>query len=59
MAFRICFFFDYQAAIEAWDISYMVITEPASIGRFAGDRFFSLVYKNNEIAIFRMENRSK
>lgn len=52
-------FFDYQAAIKAWNISYIIITQPVSSSKFVNDHSFSLVYKNNEISIFKVENHHK
>ena len=46
-------FFDYQAAIREWKVSYIVIRDFESIPRFAEDPSFSLVFKNNQVAIFK------
>jgi hypothetical protein len=49
-------YFDYQAAIRDWNISYIVVRDFESIPRFAEDPSFSLVYKNNQVAIFKTNN---
>ncbi len=45
---------DYQAAIQQWNISYIAIRDFTQISRFSGDPFFSLVFKNNQVAIFKV-----
>lgn len=52
-------FFDYQDAVKVWNVSYVVITSAESIPRFIDDSFFSTVYKNDEVAIFRVNASSK
>ncbi|MFA5363787.1 MAG: hypothetical protein WC325_01225 [Candidatus Bathyarchaeia archaeon] len=47
-------FFDYQTAIKTWNISYIAVTNPERVPRFSADEFFSCVYRNDEIAIFKV-----
>jgi hypothetical protein len=47
-------FFDYQAAIREWDISYIALRDPESIPRFSDDPAFTLVFENNQISIFKV-----
>jgi len=47
-------FFDYQVALEAWDISYIIITSSEIVSRFAIDSLFTLVYENSEVAVFKV-----
>lgn len=47
-------FFDYQKAIDAWNISHVVVTDLESVPRFAFDPAFSIVYKSGEVAVFRV-----
>jgi len=49
-------FFDYKTAIKAWNVSYVAITSSETVQRFAVDPFFSLVYKNDEVTIFKINN---
>ena len=46
--------FDYQEAISQWNISYIVIRDFASIPRFSDDPTFTLVFKNEEVSIFKV-----
>ncbi len=46
--------FDYQAAIRQWNISYIVVRDFDSIPRFSDDPTFALVFKNNQVAIFKV-----
>jgi hypothetical protein len=46
--------FDYQEAISQWNISYIVIRDFASIPRFSDDPTFTLVFKNAQVAIFKV-----
>ena len=52
-------FFDYQTAIKVWNVSYVVITNFETVQRFAIDPFFSRVYQNDEVTIFKINNNSK
>ena len=47
-------FFDYHAAMHQWNISYIVLRDPQSIPRFSGDPTFTLVFKNDQVAIFKV-----
>jgi hypothetical protein len=46
--------FDYQAAIQQWNISYIAIRDFAQLPRFTDDPLFSLAFKNDEVAIFKI-----
>jgi hypothetical protein len=46
--------FDYKKAIAAWNISYVVISDLTMFTRFANHQSFNLVYKNQEIEIFKV-----
>lgn len=48
-------FFDYKKAIEEWNISYVVVADEVTFDRFAGHHSFELVYKNAEVAIFKVQ----
>jgi hypothetical protein len=45
---------DYQAAIQEWNISYIAIRDFTQISRFSNDPLFSLVFKNDQVAIFKV-----
>ena len=45
---------DYQVAIQQWNISYIAIRDLSQIPRFSDDPFFSLVFKNDQVAIFKV-----
>jgi hypothetical protein len=47
-------YFDYKATIEEWNVSYIVARDSDAISRLANDSLFSLVFKNSEIAIFKV-----
>ena len=46
--------FDYQAAIQQYDISYIVLRNFDSIARFSDDPMFALVFKNDQVTIFKV-----
>jgi hypothetical protein len=48
--------FDYKVALQANDISYVVLTNIDSVTRFSEDSTFQLVFRNNEVEIFRVVN---
>ncbi len=50
-------YFDYQTAIQEWNISYIAIRDFTQIPRFSDDPMFTLVFKNDQVAIFEV-NRS-
>ncbi len=52
-------FFDYRNAINAWNISYIVVRDTAQFSRFSGDALFNMVFKNSEVSIFKVENQTK
>jgi hypothetical protein len=46
--------FNYQVAMEKWNISYVAIRGSELVPRFAEDQSFSLVFKNSEVSVFRV-----
>jgi len=46
--------FDYRQALSSMNISYVALRDLAQISRFAKDPAFSLVFINNEVAIFQV-----
>jgi hypothetical protein len=46
--------FDYQTAISEWNISYIAVTDFDSLPRFYDDPMFALVFKNDQVAIFKV-----
>jgi hypothetical protein len=47
--------FDYQKAVDDWDISYIACRDSEIIPKFANDPAFSLVFINNDVAIFMVK----
>jgi len=47
--------FDYQKAVDDWDISYIACRDSEVIPKFAKDPAFSLVFINNDVAIFTVK----
>jgi hypothetical protein len=52
-------FFDYRNAIDDWNITYIVVRKAEPISRFSEDPLFNLVFKNSEVSIFKVENKTK
>ncbi len=48
-------YFDYRAAIRDWKVSYVAIRDFDSIQRFTDDPLFSLVFKNDKVAVFKVD----
>jgi len=46
--------FDYRQGLSAQNVSYVVVRDSEQIPRFAKDPLFSLVFINNEVAIFQV-----
>jgi hypothetical protein len=46
--------FDYRQALIDQEVSYVAVRDSEQIPRFAKDPFFSLVFINNDVAIFRV-----
>jgi hypothetical protein len=46
--------FDYQIAIRDWNISYIAIRDFTQVPRFSVDPMFTLVFKNDQVAIFKI-----
>lgn len=49
-------YFDYLDAIKDWNISYIVVATSEAVSRFSADPIFTLVYKNDEVAVFHVLN---
>ncbi len=47
-------YFDYRAAIRQWNISYILLRDFEALPRFAEDPTFTLVYKNSQVAVFKV-----
>jgi len=47
--------FDYKATLSKWNISYVAIRNSEIIPKFASDPAFSLLFINNEVAIFNVK----
>ncbi len=47
-------YFDYQTAIKDWKISYIAIRDLKQIPRFSDDPMFTLVFKNDQAAVFKV-----
>jgi hypothetical protein len=45
-------FFDYKQAMVDWNVSYVAVRDPGVMMKFIGDPAFSLLFINNEVAIF-------
>jgi hypothetical protein len=48
--------FNYQKAVNNWNISYIACRDSEIIPKFAKDSAFSLVFINDEVAIFHVES---
>ena len=46
--------FDYQEAVQKWNISYIAIRDFTQLSRFNDDPLFSLAFKNDRVAIFKI-----
>ncbi len=46
--------FDYQQAISQWNISYIAVRDFSQIPRFTDNPMFTLVFKNSQVAIFKV-----
>jgi hypothetical protein len=47
--------FDYQQAMKDWNISYIACRDSEILPKFVNDPAFSLVFINDEVAIFTVE----
>jgi hypothetical protein len=47
--------FDYKTAMDSWNISYIACRDHEILPKFANDPAFSLVFINDEVAIFTVE----
>jgi len=50
--------FDYKIALKEWNVSYIAVLDTYSIGRFSNDPMLGLVFKNEKISIFKINNYS-
>jgi hypothetical protein len=48
--------FDYRKALNDWNISYIACRDSALLPKFAKDPAFSLVFINDEVAIFQVRS---
>jgi hypothetical protein len=48
--------FDYQKAVSDWNISYVACRDSEILPKFVNDSAFSLVFINDEVAIFKVKN---
>ena len=48
--------FDYRKALGDWSISYIAVRDSALLPKFAKDPAFSLVFINDEVAIFQVRS---
>jgi hypothetical protein len=51
--------FDYQKAVDNWNISYIACRDSEIIPKFTKDPAFSLVFINDEVALFHVESSFK
>jgi|WetSurMetagenome_2_1015567.scaffolds.fasta_scaffold15766_2 hypothetical protein len=49
--------FNYHEAISKWQVSYIALTDIEEMARFSSDPTFILVFKNSEVAIFKIANK--
>jgi hypothetical protein len=47
--------FDYRKALTDWGISYINCRDPSVIEKFANDPFFSRVFINEEVSVFKVK----
>jgi hypothetical protein len=47
--------FDYQKSMNDWNISYIACRDSELMPKFANDPAFSLVFINNDVAIFMVK----
>ncbi len=48
-------FFDYKQAMAEWNVSYIVVRNPEIIQKFAFDPAYSLLFINEDVAIFAVK----
>jgi hypothetical protein len=46
--------FDYRAALQQWNISYVAVRDAGVIERFSTDSTFKVAYQNSEVTIFEV-----
>jgi hypothetical protein len=44
--------FDYKKTLVDWNVSYIAVRDSEIIPKFAGDPAFSLLFINDEVAVF-------
>ena len=47
--------FDYRAALFEWDVSYVAVRDLVLMPKFVKDPAFSLVFINDEVAVFKVK----
>jgi len=47
-------FFDALDAIKVWNISYVVATSSDHVPRFNNNQYFSCIFRNNDVSIFKV-----
>jgi len=50
--------FSYDTAIIDWNVSYIAVRDSDLLLKFSNDPIFSLVFINDEVAIFKVNNAS-
>ncbi len=51
--------FSYEKFLSEWNISYIVVRDPEVTYRFRNDPLFSLVFVNEEVAIFKVARTTR
>jgi hypothetical protein len=47
--------FDYRKALREWNVSYVACRDSEVLPKFSGDPAFSLVFINDEVAVFMVK----
>jgi hypothetical protein len=50
--------FDYKASLQEWGVSYVACRDSEVIPKFAKDPVFSLVFINDDVAVFKVKSSS-
>ena len=50
--------FNYKAALQEWNVSYIACRETDVLPKFMLDPAFSTVFINNEVAVFKVKSNS-
>ncbi|HEX9863136.1 MAG TPA: 6-pyruvoyl-tetrahydropterin synthase-related protein [Candidatus Bathyarchaeia archaeon] len=51
-------FFNYKTEIQEWNVSYVIARDKESILRLSNESLFSLVFRNNEVSIFKVKQNA-